>query len=375
MEQFTVRLSDFLDSIGHPVAYYPALAAPLGGINAAILFCQLYYWSKRATDDRGVFKTQAQLTAETGMSRNEQENARRSLKRCGVLHEKHDRLEHKMFYRLDLDRLEDLLKAAAAPDCEKPALPNAGKSHSRMRETNIRECEKPALPNAENQHSRMLETDIRERQFPAFVNGVKTTAEITEESSSNACARDPVDNSAAAAAADEKDSAPENRERELTDLLIALERDRGKVLAIDRSKDRAVVLTWVGKAVTAGQLRAAHKLAAAARVRDEDDRPTYVAFVAGFLAEACAPAAIAAVEDWWLAGEEVLVAAGEKFGARPKHRDEPLPLYRAVVARAAGKGPWIDAILRDAQRTGGQFLQTIVATLGEALMPVDWYAS
>jgi hypothetical protein len=83
----------------------------------------------------------------------------------------------------------------------------------------------------------------------------------------------------------------------------------------------------------------------------------------------------AAPSDWWLCGEEALIAAGEQFGARPKHRDEPLPLYRAVVARAAGKGPWIDAILRDAQRAGGQFQQMIVATIGERLMPSDWYAS
>lgn len=182
----------------------------------------------------------------------------------------------------------------------------------------------------------------------------------------------------AAAAADEKDSPPENREREITDLLIGLERDRGKTLTIDRSKDRTVVLTWIGKAITAEQLREAHRLAVAARVRDESDQPTYVGFIARFVDEACKPVSSTAAQvasDWWLAGEEGLIEAGKQFGARPKHRDEPLPLYRAVVARAAGKGPWIDVILRDAQRTGGQFLQLVVATIGEKLMPVDWYAS
>jgi hypothetical protein len=99
-----------------------------------------------------------------------------------------------------------------------------------------------------------------------------------------------VDNSTAAAAATSESEKP-NTELELTALLIALERDRGKELAIDRSRDRTHVLTWVGKGVTAEQLRAAHALAAAARKRDTDERPTYAGFVATFIDQVLAPPA------------------------------------------------------------------------------------
>jgi hypothetical protein len=217
-------------------------------------------------------------------------------------------------------------------------------------------------------------TEGTERDGRKALNHVQSNTAVNP--AEKAAARE-VENDAAAAA--QKISKPENTESELTELLVDLERERGKNLTIDRSRDRVHVLTWVGKGVTASRLREAHALAVAARIRDTDDRPTYVGFVSTFIdAEAATPAVPGTAQpdpDWWLAGEEVLLAAGERFGARPKRRDEPLPLYRAVVARAAGKGPWIDAILREAQRGGGQFQQMIVATIGEALLPVDWYAS
>ncbi|WP_213306033.1 hypothetical protein [Paraburkholderia sacchari] len=80
-----MRLSDFLDNVGRPVAYYPRLAAPCGSVNAAILFCQLYYWSKHATHELGVHKTGAEIEDETGLGRFEQETARKLLRQRGVL--------------------------------------------------------------------------------------------------------------------------------------------------------------------------------------------------------------------------------------------------------------------------------------------------
>nr|DAG71791.1 MAG TPA: hypothetical protein [Caudoviricetes sp.] len=368
-----MRVADVLRELGRPIAYYPFLAKYLGGVNAAVFFCQIFYWQDKATSEFGVHKTVDELEHETGLSYEEQRAARTKLRAAGVLIETAKRIEHRTYFRVDEDALELLLsseppsrkvKKVSKSTSEKSISPN-GKSPSReVDKVHPANLEKPTPPDGE--------THAPGRGDSHSVNGSKTTAETTAATRASGA----VDKSDAAAAEDERTKP--DPERELTDLLISLEAARGKTLSIDRTRDRVHVLTWVGKGVTAARLREAHALAVAARIRDTDDRPTYAGFISTFIdAEAAPPATPAAQPeaDWWLAGEDGLVAAGQRYGARPKGRDEPLPLYRAVVARAAGKGPWIDVILRDAQRSGGQFQQMIVATIGEALLPVDWYAS
>jgi len=369
-----MRAADVLRELGRPIAYFPYLSKYLGGVNAAVLFCQIFYWQDKATSELGVHKSVEELELETGLSYEEQRAARTKLRDAGVVIETNKKIEHRIYFRVDEDALEMLLssppptrkvKKASKGTSEKSTSRN-GKSPSReMGKDHSAKSEIPTPPDGESL--------ARGEGDSHLVNGTEITAETTAATH----ASDAVDNSAAAAA-DLKDKKPDT-EGELTDLLIDLERQRGKSLTIDRTRDRVHVLTWVGKGVTPAQLRLAHSAAVAARKRDSDDRPTYAGFVSTFIDEALAPTgaptAAQSLPDWWLAGEEALLAAGERFGARPKQRDEPLPLYRAVVARAAGKGPWIDVILRDAQRSGGQFQQMIVATIGEALLPVDWYAS
>ncbi|WP_454871759.1 hypothetical protein [Paraburkholderia xenovorans] len=368
-----MRVADVLRELGRPIAYYPFLARYLGGVNAAVFFCQIFYWQDKATSEFGVHKTVDELEHETGLSYEEQRAARTKLRAAGVLIETAKRIEHRTYFRVDEDALELLLSSEPpARKAKKSSVGTSGKSTSRNGKSPSREVDKVHSANLEKPMPPDGENRARGKGDPHSVNGTEITAETTAATR----AAEAVDNSAVAAAEDEK--AQPNPERELTDLLVSLEAARGKSLSVDRNRDRVHVLTWVGKGVTAARLREAHALAVAARSREGDERPTYAGFVSTFIdAEAAAPvtAESQAQVDWWLAGEEVLVAAGERFGARPKRRDEPLPLYRAVVARAAGKGPWIDAILRDAQRGGGQFQQMIVATLGEALLPVDWYAS
>lgn len=198
--------------------------------------------------------------------------------------------------------------------------------------------------------------------------------EVYGDSSCNARDADSVDKSAAAA---DEEKPNVKTESELGGLLVGLEAARGKQLTIDPKKDRIHLLTWVGKGVTAEQLRAAHALAVAARSRDTDARPTYAGFVTQFIAEAqgvSAPAA-STPSDWYENGSDI-EAKGKELGVRPRKPDEPLPLYRVLVARAAGKGPWIDYVLRDAQRSGSeQYFKFVVDTFGEALLPADFYAS
>lgn len=103
-----MRLTDLFMDLGRPVAYYPKLTAITGGVKETIFLCQLLYWeSKQHSKDRWIYKTQAELTEETGLSRYEQETARRNLKRRGFLEEKLAGIPATLHFRVNLDRVND----------------------------------------------------------------------------------------------------------------------------------------------------------------------------------------------------------------------------------------------------------------------------
>ncbi|SIO58334.1 Helix-turn-helix domain-containing protein [Paraburkholderia phenazinium] len=79
------------------------------------------------------------------------------------------------------------------------------------------------------------------------------------------------------------------------------------------------------------------------------------------------------VGDWWVS-DAGITAKGEELQV-PRQKDEATPYYLVRVAKAAGRGPWIDHVLKAAQRVSAEWQQKVVAHLGEALMPTDWYAS
>ena len=107
-----MKLSDFLENVGRPIAYYPRLAQVVGGIKAAVFLCQLIYWRGKESDKHGwIYKTAEGWEEETGLSYREQAYARRELKRLKLVEEKHDRINHRMYYRLSLDDLNNLWDA------------------------------------------------------------------------------------------------------------------------------------------------------------------------------------------------------------------------------------------------------------------------
>ena len=136
-----MRLSDFLEDLGSPVAYFPALCPLLGGVQPTLLFCQLAFLKGKERSPSGeIYKTQEQITAETGLTRNEQTTARRILKSKGLLTERYARLDHRMFYTVHLDVLNALWE-------------NRQSQHSRKLESNIREEWKVTFGRSEKQHS------------------------------------------------------------------------------------------------------------------------------------------------------------------------------------------------------------------------------
>ncbi|MFP3564716.1 hypothetical protein [Paraburkholderia sp. SIMBA_030] len=370
-----MRVADVLRELGRPIAYYPFLARYLGGVNAAVFFCQIFYWQDKATSEFGVHKTVDELEEETGLSYEEQRAARTKLRAAGVLIETAKRIEHRTYFRVDEDALELILsspvparkvKKISEGTSEKSTSRN-GKSPSReMGKDNSAKSEIPTPPDGENLAGGKGDSHS--------VNGTEITAETTAATR----ATDAVDKFAAAA--NSKDE-PQNTDGELTDLLISLELERGKDLAIDRTRDRVHVLTWVGKGVTPEKLRLAHSAAVAARKRDRDDRPTYAGFISTFIDDALAPRPTAAAttgdgSPWYESViAEVIEAKGAALGVRPRFPDEAIASYRVLVVNASKEKSAVDFVLRDAKKFNDQRLyEFAVATFGDALMPADFCA-
>lgn len=114
-----------------PVAYHPALALALAqahdrcGVKEAVFVSQMLYWDGKGSLPNGwIWKTGKEWTAETGLSRYEQETVREHLIKIGILEEKLAGVPATLHYRLDIDKLVELLDAqfAANPQTEPSSL-------------------------------------------------------------------------------------------------------------------------------------------------------------------------------------------------------------------------------------------------------------
>src|SRR6476661_6212634 len=111
-----VSKESILVILGSPIAYYTAFAKVLGGVEEGIFTSQFFYWYGRGYDPAGwIYKTQEDIEDETGLTRRNQETARKNLRMLGVLEEKRMGVPSKLYYRLNLDQLFALVDAWAAP--------------------------------------------------------------------------------------------------------------------------------------------------------------------------------------------------------------------------------------------------------------------
>jgi hypothetical protein len=140
-----MRPSEHLLDFGRPVAFYPGLVKHFGSVNAVLFFCQIFYWRDRASSELGVYKSVEDIEAETGLTYREQVTARKLLVERGVLIETPKRLEHRIYFRIDEDRLDAL------------------------------------LANCETRNSRTAESAFREERNPQSDNRTEITTETTAE--------------------------------------------------------------------------------------------------------------------------------------------------------------------------------------------------
>jgi len=108
-----MRPSDLALDFGNPVAYYPGLVKYLGSVNAVLMFCQFFYLSGKEVSSLGIYKSVEEIEQETGLSYREQATARKQLVSIGVLIETHKRLEHKIYFRIDSEKLDEIITGSA----------------------------------------------------------------------------------------------------------------------------------------------------------------------------------------------------------------------------------------------------------------------
>ena len=109
MSDNTVVLQQLLT---RPVAYHPSLAGALGSVTGAIMLSQALYWTQRLPEARDgwFYKTALEWQEETGLTRREQETARKKLVKSGVFEEVRKGVPCRVHYKVDIAALEKVLK-------------------------------------------------------------------------------------------------------------------------------------------------------------------------------------------------------------------------------------------------------------------------
>ena len=140
-----------------PIAFHRSLVDLTGSVSAALMLGQACYWDERTDDPEGWFwKTRTEWEAETGLSRWEQEEARKKLRSRRFLQERLSGVPAKIYFRVDFE-------AIAAAYLKACRIPVGGK-------TSIKAVEKPPTGRRENlQHYK-----------GSAKNTSKTTTKITQ---------------------------------------------------------------------------------------------------------------------------------------------------------------------------------------------------
>lgn len=89
-----------------PIAFHRSFITLGVGVAGALMLSQAVYWSKRTSNPDGWFyKSREEWEEETGLTRTEQERARKSLCSAGVMVEKRQGVPARLYYRVDQDQL------------------------------------------------------------------------------------------------------------------------------------------------------------------------------------------------------------------------------------------------------------------------------
>ena len=167
--------------LDRPIAFHRCFVRLGIGITGAVMLSQAVYWSKRTENLEGWFhKSIEEWEEETGLTRFEQETAKRKLK--GILEIERRGIPARLYFRINWENLEkslisqSLLKSSKQ-DCRNPTNKNDGIPQTRLLKSSKLDCGNPANRSAENPQTGLLKSS----------NHYKET-EITSESTTESTA-------------------------------------------------------------------------------------------------------------------------------------------------------------------------------------------
>ena len=106
----TINFVTALQTLGRPIAYWPVISMALGYNGCGIFISQFLFWEGKQQDPEGwIHKTQTELTQETGLSRHEQETARKKLRELNIITEELRGVPARLYFKFDWDRLNAVL--------------------------------------------------------------------------------------------------------------------------------------------------------------------------------------------------------------------------------------------------------------------------
>lgn len=143
-----------------PIAFHRCFVRITHSVDAALMLSQAMYWSDRTSDDEGWFyKSQKQWEDETGLSRSEQEVARKTLRSCGFWQEKLAGVPATLYFRVDCRILQTRLQGFSILVCENP--------QTRLQDSaNITSSEITSETTTEITHKEKRAKDARPTKWP-----------------------------------------------------------------------------------------------------------------------------------------------------------------------------------------------------------------
>ncbi len=93
-----------------PVSYHADFAKAFGSVTAGLFLCQAIYWTGKSIENDWFYKSRDDWKNELGMSRKEQESARKKLRKMGALEEELRGLPARLYYRVNFGRLIEIME-------------------------------------------------------------------------------------------------------------------------------------------------------------------------------------------------------------------------------------------------------------------------
>lgn len=120
-------MKSLLPALDRPIAFQRSFVRLTGSITAALFLSQAIYWTLRSqTGDGWFYKTARGWEDETGMTRREQDSARKRLGELGVLCEEKRDWPSRTYFRVDEEKLASCLAESANQTVWRKALTRIG---------------------------------------------------------------------------------------------------------------------------------------------------------------------------------------------------------------------------------------------------------